>query len=40
MAMLIADWQTYDTARWLNVEELDPKPLFALLDTNWPGHAC
>ena len=31
MAMLIADG-TYDTAKMVNVEELDPKPLFALLD--------
>ena len=32
MAMLIADG-TYDTGTMVNVEELDPKPLFALLDT-------
>jgi saccharopine dehydrogenase-like NADP-dependent oxidoreductase len=31
MAMLIADG-TYDTATMVNVEELDPKPLFSLLD--------
>jgi saccharopine dehydrogenase-like NADP-dependent oxidoreductase len=30
-AMLIADG-TYDVAKMVNVEELDPKPLFALLD--------
>ena len=32
MAMLIADG-TYDTGTMVNVEELDPKPLFNLLDT-------
>ena len=32
MAMLIADG-TYDTGTMVNVEELDPKALFALLDT-------
>ena len=32
MAMLIADG-TYDLGVMMNVEELDPKPLFALLDT-------
>ena len=32
MAMLIADG-TYDKGVMLNVEELDPKPLFSLLDT-------
>lgn len=32
MAMLIADG-TYDLGRMVNVEELDPKPLFRLLDT-------
>lgn len=32
MAMLIADG-TYDLGRMMNVEELDPKPLFTLLDT-------
>ncbi|MEP1942408.1 MAG: saccharopine dehydrogenase family protein, partial [Sulfitobacter sp.] len=32
MAMLIADG-TYDKGAMLNVEELDPKPLFTLLDT-------
>ena len=32
MAMLIADG-TYDLGRMMNVEELDPKPLFRLLDT-------
>ena len=32
MAMLIANG-TYDLGTMLNVEELDPKPLFALLDT-------
>ncbi len=32
MAMLIADG-TYDLGRMVNVEELDPKPLFHLLDT-------
>ncbi|KIN72400.1 saccharopine dehydrogenase family protein [Sulfitobacter guttiformis] len=32
MAMLIADG-TYDKGVMLNVEELDPKPLFTLLDT-------
>ena len=32
MAMLIADG-IYDTGTMVNVEELDPKPLFALLDT-------
>jgi hypothetical protein len=32
MAMLVADG-TYDKGVMLNVEELDPKPLFALLDT-------
>jgi saccharopine dehydrogenase-like NADP-dependent oxidoreductase len=32
MAMLIADG-TYDFGRMVNVEELDPKPLFRLLDT-------
>ena len=32
MAMLIADG-TYDTGTMVNVEELNPKPLFALLDT-------
>ncbi|MDT8326835.1 MAG: saccharopine dehydrogenase family protein [Roseovarius sp.] len=31
MAMLIADG-TYDTATMVNVEDLDPKPLFSLLD--------
>ena len=31
MAILIADG-TYDTGRMVNVEELDPKPLFTLLD--------
>ncbi|MCQ0092509.1 saccharopine dehydrogenase family protein [Roseovarius sp. M141] len=31
MAMLIADG-TYDTGAMVNVEELDPKPLFSLLD--------
>lgn len=29
--MLIADG-TYDVAKMVNVEELDPKPLFTLLD--------
>ncbi|EKD59698.1 MAG: hypothetical protein ACD_54C01185G0002 [uncultured bacterium] len=32
MAMLIADG-TYDLGRMMNVEELDPRPLFRLLDT-------
>lgn len=32
MAMLVADG-TYDLGAMMNVEELDPKPLFALLDT-------
>jgi saccharopine dehydrogenase-like NADP-dependent oxidoreductase len=32
MAMLIADG-TYDLGAMMNVEELDPKPLFVLLDT-------
>ena len=31
MAMLVADG-TYDTGKMVNVEELDPKPLFRLLD--------
>ena len=32
MAMVIADG-TYDGGTMVNVEELDPKPLFTLLDT-------
>ena len=31
MAMMIADG-TYDLGRMMNVEELDPRPLFRLLD--------